>query len=274
MLWAWWVYKYCCWVYKYCCWVYKYCPGIIIFLITILEQYSHSHHQVTLHLVTIQHRHWNWSDWSCHGPTILSQSWDIIDCEFNFCVALLPDWTAVKSGRVHTYVKCARIRLMFSTAKLREQSNGNSQFEAKVQWESASWLLKIARFKILPCALCANYWQLHHQLQVGPDHPQIASSGPVQATLDYFTDPLPNEWANLPLFTLYPICLHTTWASWLSKLHTVPQTPLMQSSTLPALSTVPLIKRTVPLVQLWTAVQWICYLVVHLFLSSWKLLTL
>ena len=46
-------------------------------LITILKS-SQSHHQVTLHLVTIQHRHWNWSDWFCHGQTILSQSWDII----------------------------------------------------------------------------------------------------------------------------------------------------------------------------------------------------
>ena len=41
-----------------------------------------------------------------------------------------------------------------------------------------SWQLKIARSKILRHASRANYWQLHHRHQAGPDHPQIASGGP------------------------------------------------------------------------------------------------
>ena len=43
--------------------------------------------------------------------------------------------------------------------------------------ENASWLLRIARSQILPGATRANYWRLYHR---GPDHPQIASSGPVR----------------------------------------------------------------------------------------------
>ena len=59
------------------------------------------------------------------------------------------------------------------------------------------------------------------------------------------------------MFTLYPSCLHTTLASLLSQplSHTVPHTPLMQISTLPALLTGPPTKRTVPLVQFWTSVE-------------------
>ena len=45
--------------------------------------------------------------------------------------------------------------------------------------EGDSWLLKIARSNILPRAPRANYWRLHHRHQAGPDHPQIASGGPV-----------------------------------------------------------------------------------------------
>ena len=41
--------------------------------------------------------------------------------------------------------------------------------------EITSWLLKIARQKILPRATHENYGQLHHW---GPDHPQIAFDGP------------------------------------------------------------------------------------------------
>ena len=67
-----------------------------------------------------------------------------------------------------------------------------------------------------------------------------------------------NEWINspLPVFILYPSCLHTTVAKRSPKrtLHTVPHTPLMQTSTLPALSRGPLTKRSVSLVQCWAAV--------------------
>ena len=60
----------------------------------------------------------------------------------------------------------------------------------------------------------------------------------------------------VPGLTLYPSCLHTTLASLVShpSSQTVPQTPLMQISTLPALGRGPLTKRTVPLVQRWAAV--------------------
>ena len=59
----------------------------------------------------------------------------------------------------------------------------------------------------------------------------------------------------LPPLALYPSCLHTTLASLLSQKssHTVPHTPLMQTSTLPALFTGPLTKRSVLLVQCWAA---------------------
>ena len=68
----------------------------------------------------------------------------------------------------------------------------------------------------------------------------------------------------LPVLTLYPSCLHTTLASLLSQLlwHTVPHTPLMQISTLPALSRGPPAKRTVPVMQCWAAAFYIkklCY---------------
>ena len=75
--------------------------------------------------------------------------------------------------------------------------------------------------------------------------------------IDPFTK---RQLSNLPPseLTLYPSCLHTTLASLLSQLlyrpHTVPHTPLMQTSTLPAFSRDPLAKRIVPLVQCWTAV--------------------
>ena len=39
-------------------------------------------------------------------------------------------------------------------------------------------LAKIASSKILPRTLRANFWQLHHRHQAGPDHSEIASSGP------------------------------------------------------------------------------------------------
>jgi len=60
----------------------------------------------------------------------------------------------------------------------------------------------------------------------------------------------------LPPLALYLSCLHTTLASLLSQKssHTVPHTPLMQTSTLPALFTGPLTKRSVSLVQCWAAV--------------------
>ena len=91
---------------------------------------------------------------------------------FDFCVVSFPGCSKIwHAGYVRTW---ACIRLTFSTAKLREQSNGNSQFEAEVP----SWQLKIARSKILRRALRANDCQLHHQHQAGPDHPQIASGGP------------------------------------------------------------------------------------------------
>ena len=59
------------------------------------------------------------------------------------------------------------------------------------------------------------------------------------------------------MFTLYPSCVHTTLAALLSQEapQTLPHTPWMQTSTLPALSTGPSTKRTVPLVQGWTAIQ-------------------
>ena len=59
------------------------------------------------------------------------------------------------------------------------------------------------------------------------------------------------------MFTLYPSCVHTTLAALLSQepLQTLPHTPWMQTSTLPALSTGPSTKRTVPLVQGWAAMQ-------------------
>ena len=59
------------------------------------------------------------------------------------------------------------------------------------------------------------------------------------------------------MFTLYPSCVHTTLAALLSQelLQTLPHTPWMQTSTLPALSTGPSTKRTVPLVQGRAAIQ-------------------
>ena len=62
---------------------------------------------------------------------------------------------------------------------------------------------------------------------------------------------------NLQLLTSYPSCLHTTLASLLSQplSHTVPHTPLMQISTLPALSSGPSTKRSVSLVQFWAAME-------------------
>ena len=62
---------------------------------------------------------------------------------------------------------------------------------------------------------------------------------------------------SLPVSTLNPSCLHTTLASLLSHplSHTVPHNPLMQISTLPALSTGPPARRSVPLVQDWIAME-------------------
>ena len=59
------------------------------------------------------------------------------------------------------------------------------------------------------------------------------------------------------MLTLYPSCVHTTLAALLSQelLQTLPHTPWMQTSTLPAFSTGPSTKRTVPLVQGWAAIQ-------------------
>ena len=67
-----------------------------------------------------------------------------------------------------------------------------------------------------------------------------------------------SQWMNSPplVLTLYPSCLHTTLVSVLSQPppHTVPHAPLMQTSTVPALSRGPLTNRSAPLVQFWTAV--------------------
>jgi len=74
-----------------------------------------------------------------------------------------------------------------------------------------------------------------------------------------YTDPMYGEWIKtLPVSTLYPSCLHTTLASLLShrSSHTVPHTPLIQISTLPALFTGPPTKRSVWLVQRWATI-WI-----------------
>ena len=48
---------------------------------------------------------------------------------FDFCVLSFPDKTAVVNSAGYVRKVCT---LTFSTAKLRGQSNGNSQFEAEV----------------------------------------------------------------------------------------------------------------------------------------------
>ena len=91
-------------------------------------------------------------------------------------------------------------------------------------------------------------------------HDRRSNSIVIQVTSDpkhYINNPLFTD-SPPPVSTLYPSCLHTTLAAPISQpfsSHTVPHTPLMQTSTLPALSRDPLTKRTVPLVQLWTAVE-------------------
>ena len=49
----------------------------------------------------------------------------------------------------------------------------------------------------------------------------------------------------------YPSCLQTTSASYILQLssHTVPQVPLLQTSTLPSLETLPLTSRISPCIQ-------------------------
>ena len=57
--------------------------------------------------------------------------------------------------------------------------------------DSAYWQLKIARSKILPQALHANYWLLHQRHQAGPDHLQIVSGSPAEAVPHSFVSTWP-----------------------------------------------------------------------------------